>query len=98
MPGNFKVIVVGGGPIGLSAAQALHLAGIDFVVLEKRTDLCEDLGAALVMGPNSLRVLHQFGILESLRTICSELDETKSFEAGGRLFARNTQFQEMRKK
>ncbi|ROW08283.1 hypothetical protein VMCG_03175 [Cytospora schulzeri] len=43
MPG-FKVIVVGGGPVGLIAAHSLSKAGIDFVVLERRPEVVEEIG------------------------------------------------------
>ncbi|KAJ5755732.1 FAD binding domain-containing protein [Penicillium manginii] len=43
----FKVIVVGGGPVGLTAAHALHHAGIDFVVLEARDSVVLDQGGQL---------------------------------------------------
>ncbi|GFF60405.1 3-(3-hydroxy-phenyl)propionate/3-hydroxycinnamic acid hydroxylase [Aspergillus udagawae] len=62
----FKAIIVGGGPIGLAAAHALHLADIDFVVLERRPAIFEDRGASLIVHPHTLRVLHQFGILDEL--------------------------------
>jgi 2-polyprenyl-6-methoxyphenol hydroxylase-like FAD-dependent oxidoreductase len=60
----FKVIIVGGGPSGIIAAHALHQAGIDFVVLERRQNVFEDTGASLVLSPQNLRVFHQLGILD----------------------------------
>ena len=60
----FKVIIVGGGPNGITAAHALHHAGIDFVVLERRQDVFEDTGASLVLSPQNLRIFHQLGILD----------------------------------
>lgn len=64
--GIFKVIIVGGGPVGLTAAHALSLAGIDFLILERRDSIVLEEGASLVLGPNSLRVMHQFGLLDTL--------------------------------
>lgn len=51
MEDTFKVIIVGGGPIGLLVAHALGHAGIDFVLLERRERLLEDTGAALIFSP-----------------------------------------------
>ncbi|EXF81329.1 FAD binding domain-containing protein [Colletotrichum fioriniae PJ7] len=84
--GPFKVIIVGGGPSGITAAHALHHAGIDFVVLERRTNIVEDLGASLVLGAQSLRVFHQFGILDSLMEIGGKLYENKGFTVDGHAF------------
>ncbi|KAK1637598.1 FAD binding domain-containing protein [Colletotrichum phormii] len=81
--GPFKVIIIGGGPSGITAAHALHHAGIDFVVLERRTNIVEDLGASLVLGAQSLRVFHQFGILENLLEIGGKLHENKGFTVDG---------------
>ncbi|KAL5363258.1 hypothetical protein BJX96DRAFT_186684 [Aspergillus floccosus] len=83
----FKVIVVGGGPVGLTAAHALHHAGIDFIVLERRESVVLDQGASLVLAPQSLRVMHQFGLLARLRGIGSELHRGKAYTRDGRLIA-----------
>lgn len=70
---NFKVIIIGAGPTGLTAAHALSKAGIDFVVLERRTEIFEDVGASLVLFPHNLRVLAQFGLLEKLQKLGHEV-------------------------
>ncbi|OTA54368.1 FAD/NAD(P)-binding domain-containing protein [Hypoxylon sp. EC38] len=75
--GNFKVIVVGGGPVGLTMANALAKAGIDFVVLELRPAVAEDEGASLVLGPQSMRVLAQVGIIDCLKRIGMEVVELR---------------------
>ncbi|KAM5347650.1 hypothetical protein ACJ41O_007474 [Fusarium nematophilum] len=95
--GNFKAIVVGGGPSGLTAAHALYLAGIDFVVLERRRSIVEDVGASLVLAAPSLRIMHQFGILEELLAIGSEIKVCKSFDVEGREFRHSTKIQLLRK-
>ena len=87
---NFKVIIVGAGPVGLTAAHALYLAGIDFVVLERRDKVVIDVGASLVLGPPSLRVMHQFGLLETLLHIGGELRRNKCFTLEGYEFKNST--------
>ncbi|KAL4890706.1 hypothetical protein BDV59DRAFT_204180 [Aspergillus ambiguus] len=94
---SFKVIVVGGGPVGLTAAHALHHAGIDFVVLEQRESVVLDQGASLVLAPSSLRVMHQFGLLERLREIGCELLRGKAYTRDGRLIADTPALRIMRK-
>ncbi|KAK3375779.1 hypothetical protein B0T24DRAFT_664901 [Lasiosphaeria ovina] len=70
---HFKVIVVGGGPVGLTAAHALWRAGIDFVLLESRPSIVIDAGSNLVLLPMGLRLLGQLGLLEALNTVSSPL-------------------------
>lgn len=84
-----KVIIVGGGPNGITAAYALHHAGIDFVLLERRQNVFEDTGASLVLSPHNLRVFHQFGALDSLREIGVPLRHVSlSFSPESRTFKR----------
>ncbi|KAL1883471.1 hypothetical protein Plec18167_002475 [Paecilomyces lecythidis] len=87
MPSDFKVIIVGGGPIGLLAAHALQLAGIDFVVLEQRPRIVEDQGASIIVWPHTLRVMHQLGILEDLLSMGDELKRHLSFTKEGYAFS-----------
>ncbi|KAI8626482.1 hypothetical protein F5Y19DRAFT_446762 [Xylariaceae sp. FL1651] len=70
---EFKAIVVGGGPVGLTAAHALSRAGINYVVLEHRHSVAIDVGASLVLWPQGLRVLAQLGLLERLKEIGVEI-------------------------
>ena len=58
-PNPFRVIVVGGGPVGMTAAHALSRANLDFIVLERRAKMVEDAGSNLVLLPIGLRVLGQ---------------------------------------
>ncbi|KAI2622985.1 FAD/NAD(P)-binding domain-containing protein [Hypomontagnella submonticulosa] len=74
-PKDFRVIVVGGGPVGLTLANTLSKAGIEYVVLERRPAVAEDVGASLVLGPHGMRPLAQLGLLDRLREISVELLE-----------------------
>ncbi|KAJ4324542.1 hypothetical protein N0V84_003821 [Fusarium piperis] len=93
---SFKVIIVGGGPVGLVAAHVLYKAGIDFVVLERRQNVVLDLGAALVLAPHSMRVMHQLGLYEKLIEIGGELLNTKGFLLDGYQFKTGTELQLLR--
>ncbi|GKZ27644.1 hypothetical protein AbraIFM66951_001745 [Aspergillus brasiliensis] len=88
----FKAIIVGGGPVGLAAAHALDLAGIDFVVLERRPAIFEDRGASLIVYPHTFRVLQQFGILDNLLPRGTELNHHLSFTADGHVFAEGNRY------
>ncbi|KAL1798109.1 hypothetical protein ACET3X_002146 [Alternaria dauci] len=92
----FKVIVVGGGPAGLTAAHALHLANIDFVVLERNDDVAVDVGASLVLGPQSMRFMQQLGLLDKLLSIGQKMMKNKSFTREGTKFNDGTSIQLIR--
>jgi salicylate hydroxylase len=56
---------VGGGIGGLAAAAALTRAGIEASVYEQAPELGE-IGAGVLIGPNSVRLLHRLGLAEAL--------------------------------
>jgi 2-polyprenyl-6-methoxyphenol hydroxylase-like FAD-dependent oxidoreductase len=70
---GFKAIVVGGGPVGLTAAHALSRANIDFILLERRPSAVIDAGSNLVLNPMGIRALGQLGLAESLEKVSSPL-------------------------
>lgn len=98
MESRFKVIIVGGGPIGLIAAHALHQAGIDFIVLERRNSIVEDSGASIVLYPQTFRVLHQLGILETLLPWGTELNHHLSFTKDGMVLNESSRHQKLKEK
>lgn len=61
---SFRVIIVGGGPTGLSLANLLKAANIDFLLLEKHKSVLSDIGASIGLWPHSSRILAQLGLEE----------------------------------
>lgn len=76
----FKAIIVGGGPVGLTAAHSLSRANLDFVVLEQRPKVVLDAGSNLVLLPIGLRVLSQLGLLSAIEAASSPMDRFRRID------------------
>ena len=66
MPSPLKVIIVGGSVSGLTMAHALHRAGIDYIVLEKGSEIAFNGGASIGLMPHALRIMDQMGMYEDI--------------------------------
>ncbi|KAF2811772.1 FAD binding domain protein [Mytilinidion resinicola] len=62
----FKVIVVGGGIAGVTLANCLQKAGIDYVVLEARDKIAPQIGASVCLGPSALRIMDQLSLCDQI--------------------------------
>ncbi|KAK7993863.1 hypothetical protein PG989_007244 [Apiospora arundinis] len=67
---KFRVIIVGAGIAGLAASHCLQKAGIDHVVLERRTEIDPPEGASFAVYPHGARILHQIGCLDAAKAAC----------------------------
>ena len=67
-PEKPKVVIVGGGIGGLTAATALLRAGFAVAVREQAPELRE-VGAGLTVWPNAMRALKSLGLHEAIGSI-----------------------------
>jgi salicylate hydroxylase len=70
--------VVGGGIGGLTAAAALTRAGIHASVYEQAPELGE-VGAGVLIGPNSVRLLHRLGLAEAIDEVGGWVGEGSTY-------------------
>ncbi|KAI0456716.1 hypothetical protein F5B21DRAFT_522052 [Xylaria acuta] len=69
----FRVIVVGAGLLGLTAAHMLAKTDMDFVVLEQHDDLMPEIGSLLSILPPTFRVLDQLGVLDAVEPVLTRV-------------------------
>ncbi|KAF7508603.1 hypothetical protein GJ744_009152 [Endocarpon pusillum] len=68
---TFKVVIVGGGIAGLTLANALQYAGVDYVLLEAKSEIALQLRASIGIAPNGSQILDQllcYDAIEGLNT------------------------------
>ena len=63
-----RVVIIGGGIGGLTAARALTLAGIEVAVCEAAGEL-KEIGAGVALHANAMRVLRGIGVEDSVRKV-----------------------------
>jgi salicylate hydroxylase len=79
-----RVLIVGGGIGGLSAAVALRATGASVLLYEQAHQLGE-VGAGLVLFPNSLRVLRRLGLVHRVGSVGARLTRFQYCQADGTL-------------
>ncbi|KAG0311566.1 hypothetical protein BGZ97_011801 [Linnemannia gamsii] len=67
-PDRLRVLIVGGGIGGLMLGLMLERASIDYVILERSSEI-RPLGSAISLNGTVLRVFEQLGLLEELHKI-----------------------------
>ena len=63
---GFRVVIVGGGIAGLTLANALQSADIDYVLLESRNDIAPQVGASIGVMANGARIMDQLGLFDKI--------------------------------
>jgi 2-polyprenyl-6-methoxyphenol hydroxylase-like FAD-dependent oxidoreductase len=81
-----KVVIVGGGIGGLSAARELGLRGIACTVHERAPQL-NPVGAGIIMNPNAMRVLERNGLADEVRRDSWPYLTRETRDESGRLLA-----------
>jgi 2-polyprenyl-6-methoxyphenol hydroxylase-like FAD-dependent oxidoreductase len=81
---SFRIILVGGGPVGLVAAHVFAAAGIDFVLLEQRSTIVPPEGAGIVLFPHTQRIFEQLGLMDRVREIAHRFNENRIVNSSGR--------------
>jgi 2-polyprenyl-6-methoxyphenol hydroxylase-like FAD-dependent oxidoreductase len=79
-----RIAIIGGGIGGLTTALALRQFGFEPEVFEQAPDLRE-VGAAILMWPNAMRVLHRLGVADMIRERGAVLEKGCWLDRDGRL-------------
>ncbi|KAI0161941.1 FAD/NAD(P)-binding domain-containing protein [Hypoxylon sp. FL1284] len=83
--GGNRVIIVGGGVAGLTLADIMDKAGIDFVLLEKY-DIAPQLGASICMLCHSAKIFAQLGVWDAMCETTFPLTARHHLDERGALF------------
>lgn len=79
-----RVIIVGAGIGGLTAAIALRMVGVDDVHVYEQTSALREVGAGVAISPNAVRVLHHLGLARQLGKVgvVSSSMDTRDWRSG----------------
>src|ERR1041385_1520318 len=79
-----RIAIIGGGIGGLTAALALRQFGFEPQIFEQAPNLL-DVGAAILMWPNAMRVLERLGLATAIREHGAVLEKARWLRCDGRL-------------
>lgn len=85
-PDRAEVLIVGGGPTGLAAANALGLRGIDVLLVEQEPGVSE-LPRAVSIDDEAMRFMQALGLLDAAEAVTLRGTGTKYFGTRGQLLA-----------
>lgn len=97
-PRQFPAVIIGGGPVGLCLAHALSLAGIDYVLLERRDTVVEESGFGLALWPYGVRILDQLDLLEEGRQMSLLMKDKYNLGPDGSEISHNNLFETIEEK
>ncbi|KAJ5190255.1 FAD/NAD(P)-binding domain-containing protein [Penicillium cinerascens] len=84
----FKVLIAGGSIAGLTLANALARANIDFLLLESHSRIDASIGGALTIVSNGLRILDQMGIYDDISKYLEPTGDIYTYLKDGRLLGK----------
>ena len=85
-----RVAIIGGGIGGLTAANALHRAGVEVSVYEAAGEL-KEIGAGVALHANAMRVLKFIGVEEAARKLAGKTDYAVTKDGiSGRVISRTS--------
>lgn len=83
----FKVVIAGGSIAGLTLANLLQKADIDFVVLEAYGDFAPQVGASIGILPYGGRILDQIGVFKEILALAPPVDHMLFHNEKGQVLA-----------
>lgn len=89
---EFRAIVVGAGPVGLVLAHALQAAGIDYLLVEQRSQVPPESAFGIFLWPQIMRILHQLGLLDAIEKIGQPMVDIHHQTMKGELLAKHPGF------
>jgi 2-polyprenyl-6-methoxyphenol hydroxylase-like FAD-dependent oxidoreductase len=69
---HIRVVIAGASVTGLTLANMLESAGIDYVLLEAGDQIAPQVGASIALAPPALRILDQLGLYEKIKDLFIE--------------------------
>lgn len=93
----FRVIIAGGSVAGLTLANVLDKAGIDWVLLEKR-DVVPNVGQTILVMPCTTLIFEQLGIHKLLEEVGIPIKTREHFDTNLELFCSSDELWQLYKK